>query len=154
MKKFQFQTIFKVFQTFWLLNVVGVFGLQFEDWSQQFSGKRFRPIVLVPQDSGPAGSGTGSRPGPARSGTRPGPARSGSKGPPPQKDEDLLYKSNFIPNEVLFQKSKFKPPNRPTFWRYYDIKWALQFMHSRRHLVPDINCKLHIHFHFYGKTIF
>ena len=125
MKKFQFHTIF-VFQTFWLLNV-GVFGLQFEDWSQQFSGKRFRPIVLVPRDSGP---GPGSNSG----------------GPPPKKDE-LLYKSNFIPNEVLFQKSKYKPPNRPAFWRYYDIKWALNFMHSRRHLVPDINCKCTIHFH-------
>ena len=136
MKKFQFHTIF-VFQTFWLLNV-GVFGLQFEDWSQQFSGKRFRPIVLVPRDSGPGpGPGSGSK--------------SGSGGPPPKKDV-LLYKSNFIPNEVLFQKSKFKPPNRPVFWRYYDIKWALQFMHSRRHLVPDINCKLHIHFH--EKNIF
>jgi len=122
MKKFQFHTIF-VFQTFWLLNAVGVFGLQFEDWSQQFSGKRFRPIVLVPRDSEPT-NGPGSR---------------SKGGPPPAKKEDLLYKSNFIPNEILFQKSKYKPPNRPAFWRYYDIKWALNFMHSRRHLVPDIN---------------
>ena len=127
MKKFQFHTIF-VFQTFWLLNAVGVFGLQFEDWSQQFSGKRFRPIVLVPRDSEPT-NGPGSR---------------SKGGPPPAKKDDLLYKSNFIPNEILFQKSKYKPPNRPAFWRYYDIKWALNFMHSRRHLVPDINCKYYL----------